>query len=181
MQVGLSPNSGDIAYAPVLRRSDHVKLRATGSAKSRACGMRFMLKQLRLAMAMLLMNVAAPARAEPVTFHGIMVDKPETWTVSETDGGMKLVSADGAVDIWFEAYLKGEHAALVNEWIAFWQKNDVAFTGEPTVGSGETGGFTDSFRIYRNGGATWKGAPTVVEFTEIGPVGADGEMVQMTL
>ena len=138
-------------------------------------------KQLRSIATTLLISVVAPACAEPVTFHGITVDKPDTWTVSETGRGMKLISADGAVDIWFEAYGNDEHAALVNDWIAFWDKNEVTFSGEPTVGTGKIGAFDESFRTYRGGSATWKGRPSVVEFTEIGPVAPDGEMVQMTL
>ena len=74
-----------------------------------------MREHLRPMAAMLLMGVAGPARAQPVSFHGITVDKPGTWTVSATDRGMKLVSADGAVDIWFEAYAGDDHATLVNE------------------------------------------------------------------
>ena len=79
-----------------------------------------MRNELRTLATMLLMSAAVPACAEPVTFHGITVDKPDSWTVSGTGRGMKLVSPDGAVDIWFETYVGDEHATLVNEWITFW-------------------------------------------------------------
>lgn len=90
-----------------------------------------------------------------------IVDAPDGWLTQEIDRGVEIKTKDEEVILWFEAYRPDQFKAVMDEHTAYFTKQGVKITGEPTTATGEEKGASVTFLEFP---ATWNGKPTVLRY-----------------
>ena len=141
--------------------------------------MNFRTNVLRSIALTALMSLGVPAHAKTVTIGDIKIDVPETFTASESSRGVETKTSDEEVFVWFETFKGNEMQDLIKEHEKYWAENQVV-GHEPTESvvdkPGQPKVVNTDFKK-----ATWKGDPTVLRYSELGPIGSENTMVLVTL
>lgn len=130
-----------------------------------------------LVLAALLALPATGVQAKSTTVNDITLDVPDGYKVSSSKRGVLVKSPDGEVDVWVETFAGSDSNTLMSEHASYWQKEKVELgAAETTTGkSGEANVENTNFPK-----ATWKGDPTVLRYSAIGPFGSQNEMLLVT-
>lgn len=130
-----------------------------------------------LVLAALLALPATGAQARSTTINDITLDVPDGYKVSSSNRGVLVKTPDGEVDVWVEIFAGSDSETLLSEHAAYWRKEKVELgDAETTTGkSGEADVENTNFPK-----ATWKGDPTVLRYSEIGPFGSQNERLLVT-
>ena len=118
------------------------------------------------------------ASAKEVVLNDITLDVPSGYKVEESTRGVLVKSPDGEVDVWVEVYKDIETDKLIGEHDRYWKKNEVAMNGDGERSSREDGDIHVNRTDFKH--ATWKGDPTVLRYTAVGPYGSQKEWVLIT-
>ncbi|RYB04743.1 hypothetical protein [Lichenibacterium ramalinae] len=139
--------------------------------------MRFDLSR-SVAVAMVLTLAPMAAWAKSTTVNGITLDVPDGYKVSSSKRGVLVKSPDDEVDVWVETFEGADTQTLLGEHAAYWDKEKVDLHGNGITTTGKSGDANVSNTDFPD--ATWKGDPTVLRYSAIGPYGSKNKMVLVT-
>lgn len=131
----------------------------------------------RIALMLVLALPVATAHAKTTTVNDITLDVPGGYEVSSSKRGIEVKSPDGEVYVWVETFLGAESETLLAEHKRYWKEQKVVL-GNPTTTTGKSGEADVENTNFPD--ATWKGDPTVVRYSAIGPFGSQKEMLLVT-
>ncbi|MGI4764249.1 MAG: hypothetical protein ACRYGP_04170 [Janthinobacterium lividum] len=131
----------------------------------------------RIAFMSLLMLFPVGAYAKSTTINDITLDVPDGYKISSSKRGILVKSPDGEVDVWVETFAGSDSHTLLTEHSNYWKKENVEL-GEPTTTMGKSGEADVEKTNFPT--ATWKGEPTVLRYSAIGPFGSQKEMLLVT-
>ena len=123
-------------------------------------------------------TVPAISFARMATIGDITLDVPDNYKVSSSKRGILAKTPDNQVDVWVETFKGDESDALKKDHGAYWRKQKVDLNGEGESSSRKSGEISVDKTDFTK--ATWKGNPTVLRYTAIGPFGPDKKMVLIT-
>jgi hypothetical protein len=129
-----------------------------------------------LATAMIL-ALSSTAHAKTTTINDITLDVPDGFTASSSKRGVFVETPDGEVDVWVEMFAGSDSDTLIAEHKDYWKKQKVEL-GSSNTTTGKSGDANVENTNFPN--ATWKGDPTVLRYSAIGPYGSQNEMLLVT-
>lgn len=121
---------------------------------------------------------ASAASAKTTTINDITLDVPENYSSSSSKHGLLVKTPDSSVDVWVEVVKMVDVGDLKKEHDAYWEKNKVVLNGEGDGSETKVGDVNVAKVDYTK--ATWKGDPTVLRYTFIGPLGSEQKLVLIT-
>ena len=130
-----------------------------------------------MALAVLLASLSTAAQAKMTTINDITLDVPAGYKVSSSKRGVLVKSPDDEVDVWVETFHGSESETLLAEHSAYWKKEKVVL-GKSSTSNGKSGDADVENTVFPD--ATWKGDPTVLRYSAIGPFGSQKEMLLVT-
>lgn len=118
------------------------------------------------------------AQAKVTTINDITLDVPDGYKSSSSTRGLLVKTPDSEVDVWVEVAKAADFDTMMKEHDRYWEKNKVLLNGDGNKTDSKQGDINVSKVDFDK--ATWKGDPTVLRYTFVGPLGPEKKIVVIT-